>query len=74
MDQATYENLLSTYKLLYDSGKIRIEELKTYISNEIKIECNIQSDDAIENYLFGEKLRTQLIFLLVISDPKRDLL
>src|SRR5688572_23426556 len=60
MDQATYENLLSTYKLLYDNGKIRIEELKNYISKEIKIECNIQSDDSIEYYLFGEKLRTQL--------------
>jgi hypothetical protein len=60
MDQATYDSLVSNYRILYNSGKVRLDELKDYITNEKKIECNSDSDSSFEYVLFGQKLRTQL--------------
>lgn len=60
MDHATYETLVSNYKSLYNSGKVRLEEFKDYINAEMKIQYVTDSDSSIDYFLFGQRLHTQL--------------
>ena len=60
MDQEKYNELLSIYKRLFETGQNKITDLISYLSTEQNLQCSLDSQFGLEYYLFGKKIRTEL--------------